>query len=354
MMMYLHLQEVILSNRSTIKDVAIEAGVGTATVDRVLNGRGVVREETMRKVAEAAHRVGYHASTLIDQRLVTSVPEMTFGFVLHKGKQKFYQNFATEIEKAVAERRDIRGRAIIRFASSQSPDAFLKELSDIKTKVDAFASSAVNHQSITQEVRRLKRDGIPSFALLNDFAQGVRENYLGLNNMQVGRLSGWMTTTAVQNPGKLAVFVGGNRWHGHELRETGYRSYIRDSAPDFTVIDTLVNLETRQLTYEATLDLLERHRDLRGIYLAGGGMEGAIAALRESVAPRHVALVVNELTDDSRAALADGYVTMVISTPLRRLCRDMVEMMVNAVRNGSSEVAGQHFLQPDLFLPESF
>lgn len=343
-----------MSNRPTIKDVAKAAGVGTATVDRVLNGRGTVREDTMRKVAEAAHRVGYHASALIDLRLDASVPEMTFGFVLHKGKQQFYQNFASEIERAVSERRDIRGKALIRFSSSQSPDAFLEEIAAVSSRVDALASSAVNHQSITQEVQRLKARHVPVFALLNDFAQGICQNYLGLNNMQVGRLAGWMVTTSADAPGKLAVFVGGNRWHGHELRETGFRSFVRDTAPAFTVLDAMVNLETRQLTYEATLELLARHPDLRGLYVAGGGMEGAIAALRETSRPRKISLVVNELTEDSRAALMDGYVTMVIATPLRRLCRDMVDMMVNAVRNGTPDVPGQHFLQPEIYLPESF
>lgn len=342
-----------MANRPTIKDIAREAGVGAATVDRVLNGRGKVREDTMRKVAMAAHKVGYHASALFDQRLDTSVPEMTLGVVLHKGKQEFYKNFAAEIERAVAERKDIRGRAMIRFSSAQTPEAFLEEIHALTPKVDALASSAVNHQSITQEVQRLKDRGIPTFALLNDFAQGVRENYLGLNNMQVGRMAGWMVSTAARSGGKFGVFVGGNRWHGHELRETGFRSYVRDSAKKFTVLDSMVNLETRQLTYEATLELLARHPDLRGLYVAGGGMEGAIAALRESVKPQEVAMVVNELTEDSRAALADGYVTMVISTPLRQLCIDLVEMMVKSVKNGGAAVPGQAFLQPQIYLPES-
>ena len=54
--------------------------------------------------------------------------------------------------------------------------------------------------------------------------------------------------------GKLAVFVGGNLWHGQDLREGVFRALLRERAPAFPVLDTLVNLETRQLTYEATLD----------------------------------------------------------------------------------------------------
>ena len=101
------------------------------------------------------------------------------------------------------------------------------------------------------------------------------------------------------------------------------------------------------------LNFMEFSWNLRGIYVAGGGMEGAIAALREVCPPGKGSLVVNELTEESRAGLVDGYVTMVIATPLAQLCADLVEMMFNAVRTGSSETPGQHFLEPRLYLPES-
>ena len=214
-------------------------------------------------------------------------------------------------------------------------------------------SDAVTHPDVTDAVTRLNARNIPCFALLNDFAQGVRQNYLGLNNMKVGRIAAHMIVTATHQPGKIAVFVGGYRWHGHELRETGFRSYFREFAPQFRVLDTLVNLETRQLTYEATLDLLGRHPDLRGIYCAGGGMEGAIAAIREVRAPGEVALIVNELTPESRAALISRHVTMAIATPLQRLCSDLIGLTGDAVLNGVPPFAGQHFLPPDLYLPES-
>lgn len=343
--------ETDLANRPTVQDVAREAGVSVTTVDRALNGRSRVRVETMRRIAQAAHKVGYHARGLIERNMDVAVPEMTFGFLLIKKSQEFYQNFAREIESAVAARTDIRGRAVIRYASSQSPDDFADGLRAL-ARCDAIAATAVNHQRLTQVVSDLKAQGLPVFSLLNDFAQGVRRNYLGLNNMKIGRTAAWMITRTVAQPGKLAIFVGGNRWHGHDLREVGFRSYVRETAPSFTVLDSLVNLETRQLTYEATLDLVGRHPDLKGIYVAGGGMEGAIAALREVHPTPRIALVVNESTQDSRAALSDGVVTMIISTPLPALCADLVDLMVRSVRDGDDGIAGQHFLDPHIILAE--
>lgn len=341
-----------MAKRPTIKDVAHEAGVSVTTVDRAINGRMTVRPDTLEKIALAAHRVGYHARGLIDQRVEEKAPAMRLGFVLVKEKQEFTQNFKHAIERAVAARTDIRGTAVIRFAKSQSPEEFASLFRSMGPRVDALGALAVNHQSLDHVVEDLDRDGVPVVSLLNDFAQGIRRSYVGTNNIKIGRQAAWMICKTCAAPGKLAIFVGGNRWHGHDLREVGFRAYARDCAPNFTVLDTLVNLEARQLTYEATLDLLERHPDLRGIYVAGGGMEGAIAALREVRAPDEVSLVVNELTAESRAGLQDGYVQMVISTPLDEVCRDAVALMIRAKSQDAQAATSQQFLNPYIHLPE--
>ncbi|KPP87938.1 MAG: LacI family transcriptional regulator [Rhodobacteraceae bacterium HLUCCA08] len=343
-----------MARRPTITDVARAAGVSASTVDRALNGRMKVREETLHKIAEAAHRVGYHARGLIEHRLNAAVPELRLGVVLSKERQEFYRNFTREIDAAVTGRGDIRGIADIRYSQSQSPEEFASLLRDLGARCDAVAGTVVNHQLMDRAVQDLRDAGVPTFSLLNDFAQGIRRNYIGLNNMKVGRQAAWVITRTCPVPGKVAIFVGGNRWHGHDLREVGFRAFVRESAPEFSVLDTLVNLETRQLTYEATLDLLTRHRDLRGIYVAGGGMEGAIAALREVRAPEEVALVVNEMTAESRAGLLEGYVRMINCTPLRALCEGLVDLALKAVRDGDDGTIGQHFLEPRIVLPEFY
>lgn len=341
-----------MARRPTLKDLARAAEVGIATVDRVLNNRPGVREATVARVLTAADRIGYPTNRLEARKRDAARQPVRFGFVLHKPSQEFYRNFAATLETAVAGRTDIRGDCDIRYSSSQSPADFAAELRAIADGVDVLATSAINHSSLSETIRDLQAQGKPVFSVLNDAAAGVQQSYVGLDNLKVGRIAGWMIAMQAQGPGKVAVFIGGNRWHGHILRETGLRSYLRDHAPQLALLDAAVNLETRQVTYEATLDLLDRHSDLRGIYVAGGGMEGAIAALREVRPPGKVALVVNEVTVESRAALAERYVSLIIATPLRDLCRALVSLMAGAVQGGASG-SGQHFLRPDLLAPDS-
>lgn len=112
-----------------------------------------------------------------------------------------------------------------------------------------------------------------------------------------------------------AVFVGSHRLQGHELREIGFRSYFRDNAPSFEVLDTLVTLEKRQITYETTLDLM--HGNLSSSASVWSAGAGGHQELREVRKAQDAVAIVNEITPESRSALVDGIVAMAVATPLR-------------------------------------
>ncbi|TIX06170.1 MAG: LacI family transcriptional regulator, partial [Mesorhizobium sp.] len=95
--------------RVTIADLAREAGVSVATVDRVLNVRLPVREETAQRVHAAAHAIGYHAAGLIKQRLQQHLPHYKLGFILRKPTHDFYQDFARKIEESVSMDKSFHG-----------------------------------------------------------------------------------------------------------------------------------------------------------------------------------------------------------------------------------------------------
>lgn len=340
--------------RPTLKDVASEAGVSAATVNRVVAGATGVREETAKRVAEAASRIGYHGHFFLNQRALQARPKLRVGFVLQKERQSFYRAWHEEILRAASETRDFQVTAKVAFAKTSGHDEMVHLLDQLSADCDAIGAIAVNHHAVTDAVSRLQNDGKPCYALLSDFAQGVRKSYFGTNNLKVGRGASHHLARCCAKPGKVALFVGGSRWHGHELRETGFRANFRETTGGFDVLESTMNLETRQLTHEATAALLARYPELVGIYCAGGGMEGAISALREERAPGEVQLVVNEWTPESQSALDDGYVSLIISTPLRAICRSVIDEMAATVHSPDHPPSGQVFFDPKLYLPEFF
>lgn len=339
-----------MARRPGLAELALAAGVSMATVDRALNGRERVRGDTVARIAEAARRLG-HPAALRLSGAAANLPEVRFGVALHKQGQDFYKAFAEELHRAVADTKGVQGRLVLEFASGQAPSEMARVLRGMAGRCDVLAATAVNHPEVTEAVQYLRGTGMHVFSLLSDFAEGARSGYLGLDNLKHGRTAGWMMELAAKGPGKVALFVGGHRWHGHELRETGFRAYLREKAPRLEVLEAMVNLETRQLTYEATLAQLARHADLRGVYVAGGGMEGAIAALRE--VRRDVVLIVSALTPDSRAALGEGVATLVLDTPLEKLCRALMATMTKAALGQGEVDRVQLFLPPDIHVGES-
>lgn len=339
-----------MARRPTIHDIAREAGVSVATVNRVLAGASNVREETGRMVARAAQRIGYHATNLIEKRLLPNLPRLRIGVLLPRHQQDFTRTLVGSLRAAAEAMTDAACEIDVVFGDSPAPGDVATIVRGFRGRVDAVAALAVNHPDITTAVTDLRASGVETFALLSDFAQGERLAYVGMNNLKIGRGAAKMLATAARKRGNIAIFVGGHRWHSHDLREAGFRGYFREHVPPFRVLDTLVNLETRQLTYEATLDLLERQPDVVGIYVAGGGTDGAIAALREVRSAGEVALVVNEATAATRLALAEGYLNLVIASPLREVSGRLVDQIAAAVAGNA--VQGQNFLPPVLQLPE--
>jgi LacI family transcriptional regulator len=243
---------------------------------------------------------------------------------------------------------------VIDFSSSPAVGGFVEEVNRLAARVDALALVSPDHPALAAVVARLEDEGKPVFSLLSDFAVGRRTGFVGTDNRKVGRTAAWMIARCAPKPGKVALLVGSHGFHGHELREMGLRSFFREHAPGFTVLETAVTYESVDLTRQAMFDFLRRDPDLVGAYVAGGGGEGAIEALR-AAAPRPMpVLICNEDLAQVRQALTDGTLTMSIATPLPLLSRHLVARMLAALGGGEGNPGGDAPLPFRIMLPESF
>ncbi len=343
-----------MSRRPTISAVAAAAGVSTATVDRVLNSRLPVREATAMRVIAAAERIGHHAAALMRERVRERTSLHTLGFCLQKRADPFYQAFARELSAAAA-RHAPPCAVVVEHIDEIESAAIARQLLAVGELSDAVAVVAVDHPHVTAAIETLAAQGKPVFTLLSDLSAPSRAGYVGVDARQAGRTAAWAISRLARRGGEVGVFVGSHRYLGQETCEIAFRSYLREHAPQFRVLDTRVNLEDERLAFEATQELLARHADLVGLYAAGGGVPGILRALREH--RRHVVTVCNELTADRRSALIDGVIDLVIGTPLARVAQTAVAMMLRALEQraaGGPAMVASPFPQPfELFTPEN-
>ena len=266
------------------------------------------RAKTVIRVHEAAKTLGFPIETPPDPR-AHDAPQLVFGLLLPPNDREFYEHLIAEAQRAVQDFTRARVRLIVDYIPDMTPDEVCQRLDALGAQAQVIGLSCIDHPRITEHVQRIQDRGIPVIALLSDFAQGVRAAYVGTNNLKVGRTAATMLAHGIPRHvarAEVALLVGGHRWHGHDLRETGFRAWFRENRPEISVLDINVNLNAADLSYEATKSMLASHPDLRGIYCAGGGREGLIRATREAAQDRRPDVIMNELTEITRDALTRG------------------------------------------------
>jgi len=341
-----------MGKRATIADLAREAGVSVATVDRVLNSRLPVREDTALRVVAAAEAIGYHATGLLKQRMTEAKP-CTLGFLLQKRHDDFYRALANELMNATKSANFIRGKPVVEFMDELVPSFIAAKIREIGARVDALAVVAVDHPLVSEAVEEIVAKGKPVFTLLSDLTTPARSGYIGVDARKAGRTAAWTISRLAKKPGKIGILLGSHRYLNQETAEISFRSYMRENAPQFQLLEPLVNLDDQRIAYEAVEDMISSNADLVGIYMSGGGMEGLIRALRDENAGGRIIAVCNELIPVTRGALIDGTIDMVLATPVAPLAARAVAAMAQAANTGRHEGGALIQLQAEIFVSEN-
>jgi len=318
-------------DRPSVADVARRAGVSVATVDRVINARAPVKLKTAVRVREAAETLGFHAASLIRQRSEPDKPGMTLGFILQRHSVQFYGALGTALSDATQSDPLIHGVPIVEYLEDLTPAFVAERIRLMGARVDAIGLVAADHPHVSKAISDVRDLGKPVVALLSDLSAPARAAYVGVDWRKTGRTVGWAMTNLTRRDGDVAIIIGSHRYLATEACEISFRTYVRENAPHLRLLETLVNFEEPRLAYQGTLDLLQKAPNLVGIYMVGGGVEGVMAALRESDATKRIKTICHDLTDDTREGLIDGVLDFVIHQPREVLAMATVRALKNAV-----------------------
>lgn len=326
--------------RPTIPDLAEAAGVSVATVNRVLSSAANVRLATRERVQQAAEAIGFYGVGSIQARVAAARPRLRFGVLLLQPHRPFYQNVARALEDAAADATGADIELRIDFLEDLSPQNIAARALDLAQSCNAICVTAAVHPVVAEALEAIQARGIPVFALISQLSVTGQMSYIGLDNWKVGRTSAWTFANICRVPGKIGILMGNPRYRNQEMNEAGFRSYFREHAPEFFLLEPISTFESAAVAQEMTEKLLADHPDLAGLYISGGGISGALAALRGSGRAGSIVVVGYDLTDVTRAALLDGTMTLIISHPLARLARKAVDGMIRAcVSPGSNHTS---------------
>lgn len=331
--------------RPTIRDLAEAAGVSISTVNRVLSGGSNVRDQTVREVKDAAERIGFYGLGAIRSRVIARRSKFKFGFLLLQPSRIYYQHLGASLEAAAraVEEHDIQVQVV--YADDLSPQIMSEQLLELGKSCDAVGVVASVHPLMTQAIDELAQRNVPVFALISQLSATGSVNYVGLDNWKAGRMFGWAVAQVCKSPGKVGILVGNHRFRCQDMNESGLRSYFREYAPEFTLLEPLSTFETSAIAEEMTEKLIAEHPDLKGLIVAGGGISGVMNALRSTERAGKIVAVGHQLLENTKLGLLDGTLTLIISNPTERFTRETIAAMIRAC-NAPPDASTQTIVLP--------
>jgi LacI family transcriptional regulator len=315
--------------RTTIPLIAREARVSTATVDRVLNDREGVRGKTRDRVIETATRLGYFGIPS-----GTGPHGVRMDFILPAGPNSFMAALGKYLLEETQSRTD--ARANLHLIEQFDAGKLAAKLHDLRGQTDAVGLVGLDHPQVRDAIVSLRDSGVFVSTLVSDIPISARIGYVGVDNRAAGRLAGlllgrFLPPTPGQN---IAVFVGSLAYRGHEEREMGFRSLLNEEFPHLKIAHILEINDDRDRAYEVMQPLL-RGKPLAGIYNIGAGNQGIARALHEARQEHKVVFVGHDLTEATQRLLLDRTMDAVIDQNPRVEAREMVKMLVAAVKGVS-------------------
>ncbi|BCH24523.1 LacI family transcriptional regulator [Mesorhizobium sp. L-8-10] len=315
--------------RSTLIDIAREAGVSAATVDRVLNNRAGVRSRTREIVIETAQRLGYISDGSTPVQPAASAP-VRLDFVLPMGTNTFIKMLHQQLEIQGAARPDLDVRIVT--IEGFNPDTLARTLHELRGQTRGIGVIALDHPTVREAIRALSASGVKVVTLASDILHVPRIAYVGIDNRQAGRLAGYILGRflGTSAPKKVALFAGSLSYRGHEEREMGFRHILAEEFPNLQIVELREMLDDREKAFAEASALLDRHGDLAGIYNIGAGNQGIARALKQR--GLSVVFVGHEATEGNKALLLDGTLDAVIDQNPRVEAREALNILAQSVR----------------------
>ena len=314
--------------RATIEDVAAEAGVSVATVDRVLNGRAAVRPKTAERVEKAVRRLNYQPDRLAAR--LARARDYRFCFILPEGTNAFMTALAEAVEAEAL--RMAQEKVVIDLTRTDvfDADALAETLDSIGPNYDGVAVVALDHPRVREAINALNERGVGVVTLVSDVPSSKRAHYVGIDNSAAGRTAATLMGRYLgSRRGKVGLIAGSLSLRDHVERQFGFEQVMASDFPHLSLLPVREGRDDRQKAKRMAEQLLADHPDMIGLYNVGAGAAGIVTALEDGGRAKDVVFITHELTDDTRRALISGAIDIIINQDAGHEVRSAIRVLMS-------------------------
>ncbi len=316
------------SGKVTIVDVAREVGMSHATVSRVLNNTGYIKESTRQLVLEAVERLGYVANQ--QARSLAGASSNLIGLLL----PSLLPGYATQLTLYVDAELISAGYDVVVFTNHSAPE---REKSLIERTTSGLLDGLIVMVLGLPEtyLDLLGNQNIP-YVLIGSEQHTGRQPVVGQTNWQ----GAYDATQHLIQLGhrRIAILRGPDGRASSLNRIAGHKAALTDHGIEFDETLMCDGKYTRQIAYQVTNQLLDIEHPPTAIFAANDDSAiGAMNAARDRGFNVPDGLSIVGFDDIEQSEIVVPHLTTV-HVPLDSMAREAVRMLVERIKDPAAPV----------------
>ena len=339
---------------ATMKQIAELAGVSRGTVDRVLNHRGVVNEETAKKVLEIASTLNYTPSKAA-RSLAVMKRNLKLCYIMWDPASNPFFHQVQEGARQAAE--ELSGYGVTveflfsHFGSPEDQNALLDKA--VAGGASGIAFAGINAPSTAEKIRQIQASGIPVVTANSDITGCDSLAFVGSDPVKGGEVAAAIIRMLTQGKARVGVIIGSRNALCHVERVSGFRKNIEQYAPGIEIVETIENLDEDFESFAVTRTLLEKHPDIDTLFLTGAGVYGACRAVESAKLPKPPYVVCYDCTEDTQVMLKKGVIDASICQQPEIQGAKPLEILFDYIGLGMEPEKRNYYTKAEILVRES-
>ncbi len=326
---------------TTIKEIAKLAEVSRGTVDRVLNNREGVSEETAEKVRKIAEELGYKPNK-VGMALAAQKNKFLIGIIVFSRKNAFFDQVIEGVNEKADELAFFGCSVIIKRVAYNTAAQLSAIWECLNEGAQGIIITPYNDTLICERLNALINDGIPVITLNSDAENVNRIAYVGSDYYNSGRAAGALMQLMTHGETNIGVILGDRNILCHSRREAGFRSKL-SSDKRFKIVDVKENFDDDLKSYEIVSKMLKEHPEINGLYFTAAGVFGGCKAIQELGEDRDIKVITYDAVSTTLDMLDKGIVTATICQEPKWQGSKSLELMYNYLSGNEDEEINSYY-----------
>ncbi|MDA2890091.1 LacI family DNA-binding transcriptional regulator [Mycolicibacterium sp. BiH015] len=297
-----------MPHRYKVREIAQQCGLSEATVDRVLNNRPGVRQNTIAEVNQAIADLDKQRAQLRlnGRRYLIDVVMQT--------PRRFSDAFRAAVEAELPAFAPAMVRARFHLWESGSAVQMAEALTRIRGS-HGVVLKAQDDPDVAEAIDRLVESGVPVVTYTTDVPASSRCGYVGIDNHGAGVTAAYLVEQWLAgSPSGVLITLSRTVFRGEGEREVGFRSALRASGRAVVEVSDSDGIDATN--ERLVLEALEANPGVEAVYSVGGGNLATVAAF-ERIGRDCKVFIAHDLDADNRRLLREGRISAVLHNDLR-------------------------------------